>query len=73
MWNQQFQQVNVGTNDFNSEKTFSQIAWSIINLITTLEFDQNIITASLIAPRRENLISKANKVLDCTSKFFQIH
>ena len=54
--------LHVGTNDLNSEKTSSQIANSIIDLRNSLKTDNKDITTSLIAPRADNLNSKANEV-----------
>ena len=54
--------LHVGINDLNSEKTSSQIANAIIDLHNSLKADNNDITISLIAPRGDNLNSKANEV-----------
>ena len=50
----------VGTNDFKSEKTVSQIANSITELANSLKNEINSIHVSLTVPRNHNLSNKVN-------------
>ena len=54
--------IHVGTNDLNSNKTASQIANSIVELVLSLKNDRNSIYVSLIVPRNDNLNNKVNEV-----------
>ena len=54
--------LHVGANTLNYQKTSRQITRSVINLITSLKTDANIITVSLVAPRGDNLNNVANEV-----------
>ena len=51
-----------GTNEVNSERTTSQIARSIIELVLSLKSKDNKISISLIVPRKDNLSNKASEV-----------
>lgn len=54
--------LHVGANTLNYQKTSRQITRSVINLITSLKTDANIITVSLFVPRGDNLNNEANEV-----------
>ena len=53
--------LNAGINILQSEKTWSQIAKSIIELAMSLIKDGNSVIVSGIVPRFDNVNSKANK------------
>ena len=57
--------VHTGTNDLDSEKTVSHIAWSIIELATLLKDNDNSVTISGCVPRHHNLNNKATEVNNC--------
>ena len=50
------------TNDLNSERTASQIARSIIELVLSLKSKDKKISISLIVPTNDNLNKKASKI-----------
>ena len=54
--------LHVGANTLNYQKTSRQITRSVINLITSLKTDANIITVSLFVPRGDNLNNEVNEV-----------
>ena len=51
-----------GTNEVNSERTTSQIARSIIELVLSLKSKDKKISISLIVPTNDNLNKKASKI-----------
>ena len=54
--------LHCGTNYLNSERTASQIARSIIELVLSLKATDNKISIPFIVPRNDNLNNKANEV-----------
>ena len=50
------------TNEVNSERTTSQIARSIIELVLSLKSKDKKISISLIVPTNDNLNKKASKI-----------
>ena len=54
--------LHCGTNDLNSDRTYSQIAKEIIDLALSLKSEKNRISVSLLTPRSDKLNNKANEV-----------
>ena len=54
--------LHTGTNDLRNEKTASQIARSITELVMSLENNDNSVIVSGIVPRNKNLNNKATDV-----------
>ena len=54
--------LHVGTNEFKSSKTVSQISRSVTDLALSLKSETNAVTISLVVLRKDNLNNKAQEV-----------
>ena len=63
--------LQVGTNDFNSEKTASQISNAIIELANSLKSETNTINVLLIFLKSDNLNNKVNEFNSCLANMCQ--
>ena len=63
--------LHCGTNDLNSDRTYSQITKEILDLALSLKSDKDKISISLLTPRSDKLNSKARSEHSFNEHVFQ--